>query len=32
MKGDFQKKSSTEKQQALKIAKQKGWKTKFTTQ
>ena len=31
MKGDFQKKAISEKQQALKIAKQKGWKTKFTT-
>lgn len=31
MKGNFQKKATSEKQQALKIAKQKGWKTKFTT-
>lgn len=31
MKGDFQKRGTLEKQQALKIAKQKGWKTKFTT-
>ncbi|WBX71258.1 GEVED domain-containing protein [Tenacibaculum retecalamus] len=31
MKGDFQKIAKTEKQQAIQMAKQKGWKTKFTT-
>jgi hypothetical protein len=31
MKGNFQKIAKTEKEQAIQIAKQKGWKTKFTT-
>ncbi|WP_275315112.1 GEVED domain-containing protein [Tenacibaculum bernardetii] len=31
MKGNFQKIAKTEKEQAKQIAKQKGWKTKFTT-
>ena len=31
MKGNFQKIAKTEKEQAVRIAKQKGWKTKFTT-
>ncbi|CAM1350124.1 GEVED domain-containing protein [Tenacibaculum insulae] len=31
LKGNFQKIAKTEKQQAIQIAKQKGWKTKFTT-
>ena len=31
MEQSFKKKSSTNKQQALQIAKQKGWKTKFTS-
>ncbi|PKH49874.1 peptidase S8 [Tenacibaculum sp. Bg11-29] len=31
IKGNFQKITKTEKEQAIRIAKQKGWKTKFTT-
>jgi hypothetical protein len=32
LKNSLKEKSSTQKQNAIKIAKQKGWKTKFTTQ